>query len=386
MAQRRIGIVGTSRKDGDLRRPIHPRHLDRIDRDLRGALTFEHGYGEHFGVGDDQIAAAGVRLGTRGDLIDTCDVILLPKPVHADIAELRDGQTLWGWPHCVQDPVLTQLAIDRHLTLIAWEAMNHWNADGSFALHVFHKNNEIAGYASVMHALSVLGRTGHYGPRVKAAVLSFGATARGAVTALRGLGVFDVTVLTQRDTTAVAAPVAGVLFGQFERTAEDPSLTTALRRTGPVPTAQFLAEHQIVVNCVLQDVEAPLMFVRNDDLDLFDAETLFVDVSCDEGMGFEFARPTGFADPMVPVGNGAHYYGVDHSPSYLWNAATWEISEALLPYLRVVIDGPESWDADETIRRAIEIRDGVVQNPAILSFQGRAADYPHERSAVEPLQ
>lgn len=29
---------------------------------------------------------------------------------------------------------------------------------------------------------------------------------------------------------------------------------------------------------------------------------------------------------------------------------------------------PEAWDADETIRRAIEIRNGVIQNPKILSF------------------
>jgi len=30
-----------------------------------------------------------------------------------------------------------------------------------------------------------------------------------------------------------------------------------------------------------------------------------------------------------------------------------------------------------TIRRAIEIREGVIQNPKILSFQGRAAHHPH---------
>ena len=41
---------------------------------------------------------------------------------------------------------MTQLAIDRGLTLIAWEAMNHWNRDGTFSVHVFHKNNEMAGY------------------------------------------------------------------------------------------------------------------------------------------------------------------------------------------------------------------------------------------------
>jgi hypothetical protein len=39
--------------------------------------------------------------------------------------------------------------------------------------------------------------------------------------------------------------------------------------------------------------------------------------------------------------------------------------------------GPEAWEATPTIRRAIEIRAGVVQNPAILSFQGRSPLHPH---------
>ena len=78
------------------------------------------------------------------------------------------------------------------------------------------------------------------------------------------------------------------------------------------------------------------------------------------------------------VGDNVLYYAVDHSPSYLWNSATWEISEALLPFLPTVLGGPDAWDANPTIRRAIEIRDGVIQNPAILSFQARDTDYPHE--------
>jgi alanine dehydrogenase len=87
--------------------------------------------------------------------------------------------------------------------------------------------------------------------------------------------------------------------------------------------------------------------------------------------------PTSFAEPMFTVGDNVHYYGVDHSPSYLWNSATWENSEALLPYLRSVLDGPAGWDEDGTIRRAIEIREGVIQNPAVLAFQHRSPDYPH---------
>jgi alanine dehydrogenase len=89
------------------------------------------------------------------------------------------------------------------------------------------------------------------------------------------------------------------------------------------------------------------------------------------------ARPTSFDEPTFTVGNGVTYYAVDHSPSYLWNSATWEISQALLPYVSKVLAGPDAWDGDETLRRAIEIRDGVIQNAEILAFQNRSADYPH---------
>jgi alanine dehydrogenase len=71
------------------------------------------------------------------------------------------------------------------------------------------------------------------------------------------------------------------------------------------------------------------------------------------------------------------YYAVDHSPSYLWNAATHEISTALLPYIGTVMGGKEAWQKDLTIDKAIEIKNGVILNPKILSFQKRAAEYPH---------
>jgi alanine dehydrogenase len=88
-------------------------------------------------------------------------------------------------------------------------------------------------------------------------------------------------------------------------------------------------------------------------------------------MGFSFATPTAFEQPMIHMGNGVNYYGVDHSPSYLWNAASWEISEALLPFIEVVLGGPNAWDTDRTIRAAIEIREGIIVNDAITRFQGR---------------
>lgn len=342
-----LGVVGTSRKPDERRLAIHPEHIARVE----GDLVFETGYGERFGISD---AALGARTAPREEVMQA-DVVLLPKPLAADLADLRPGQVLWGWPHAVQDVELAQAAIDRELTVIAWEAMNTWR-DGAFDVHVFHLNNELAGYCSVLHALALTGRTGAYGPRLNAAVLSFGATARGAVRALQALGVGNVCAFTQRAAAQVASPFAGVQFQRYDVNE---------------PMGERLAGFDIVVNCILQDPLNPVVFVGDAELERYKPGTLFVDVSCDEGMGFAWARPTSFADPVFTVGDGCTYYAVDHSPSYLWASATYEISRALLPYVPTVLAGPEAWDADETIRRAIEIRDGRVVNPAINEFQNR---------------
>ncbi|MBY9076144.1 N(5)-(carboxyethyl)ornithine synthase [Nocardioides sp. WL0053] len=372
-----LGVMARSLKENERRLPLHPHHLGRIPDDLRESVYLERGYGERFGMSDDDLKGWVAGFRTREELVAECDVILQPKPLLSDIAAMRVGQVLWGWPHCVQDEALTQVAIDQKLTLIAFEAMNHWNSDGSFSLHVFHKNNELAGYCSVLHALQIAGTTGDYGRRLRAVVIGFGATARGAVTALNALGVHDVDVLTHREVAAVAAPIHSARIVHFDDDAADAGVSHAVTQTGRVPLAGFLAEHDIIVNCVLQDTDAPLMFMTDADLVNMTPGTVVVDVSCDEAMGFSWARPTSFADPVFVVGDNVLYYAVDHSPSYLWNSATWENSEALLPFLRTVLGGSDAWDQNPTIRRAIEVRDGVIQNPAILSFQDRSPKHPH---------
>ncbi|UPO76895.1 N(5)-(carboxyethyl)ornithine synthase [Arthrobacter sp. Helios] len=372
-----LGVVSSTRKPDERRLPIHPLHFERIAPEVRRQLILEEGYGEKFGVADDVLKPLVGAMLPRTQLLAEADVVLLPKPQPADLADLRNGQTLWGWPHCVQDRAITQLAIDKKLTLIAFEAMNHWASDGGFGLHVFHKNNELAGYCSVLHSLALTGTTGDYGRRLRAVVIGFGATARGAVTALNAHGVHDVQVLTHRGVAAVGSPIHSVRIVQFDHDDEAPYLSEVITERGRVPLAPFLAEADIVVNCTLQDPNAPLTYLRTEDLAAFRPGSLIVDVSCDEGMGFEWAKTTTFADPMFEVGDHINYYAVDHSPSYLWNSSSWEISEALLPFLETVLSGPAAWEQNETIRKAIEIRGGVIQNQDVLQFQQRAAGYPH---------
>jgi alanine dehydrogenase len=372
-----LGLIGSSAKENEHRLPLHPEHIPHLDADLRARLTLEHGYGARFGVEDASLGQHVAGFASRDQILSGSDVVLLLKPQPSDVAALGPGQVLWGWPHCVQDAELTQLAIDRRLTLIAFESMNHWTRAGTVGLHVFHKNNEIAGYCSVLHALQLAGVTGDYGRRLRAVVIGFGATARGAVTALNAHGVHEVAVLTNRDVAAVGSPIHSVRIRQFDHEPDGEHLSHVITERGREPLASYLAENDIVVNCTLQDPANPLVYLKTEDLAGFRAGSIIVDVSCDRAMGFSWARPTTFEDPSFVVGDNVLYYAVDHSPSYLWSSATWENSNALIPFLRPVLEGAAAWDANETLRRAIEIRDGQVTNPKILAFQGRAAEPPY---------
>jgi len=376
MAKLTISVFGTSKKDQEQRVPIHPEQLEWIDEAIRKNLFFETGYGLPFGIDDNTIAGLSGGIFSRSELFHKADIMLLAKPTIEDFDEMQPGTIHWGWPHCVQQRAITQSAIDKHLTLIAWEAMHRWSTHGDWQMHIFHKNNEIAGYAGVLHAMNLIGIDGNYGPNRKAAVISFGSVSRGAIRALQARGIQDITVYTQRHYILVADQMAGINYYQFEEDAQG-NLMSLRPDQQQFPMLEELADVDIIVNGMLQDTNHPLMFVRQGEENRLKPSCLIVDISCDKGMGFYFAQPTSFGKPMFKVGH-VHYYAVDHTPSFLWNAASWEISNSLLPYISTVIDGPDSWEGSETIRRAIEIKAGKILNPNILSFQKRNSEYPYE--------
>jgi alanine dehydrogenase len=367
---RRFGIVGTSRKQSERRIPIHPAHFDRIPGRVARRLVFERGYGERFGVSDDALENRFAGVAERSELLGECDGVLLLKPVTEDLRELREGAVLWGWPHCVQQREITDTAVERGHTLLAFESMYLWS-DGARGMHLFYRNNELAGYCAVLHALSLRGETGHFGRPLRATVVSFGSVSRGAIRALQGLGIHDFEVYTLRAPWAVRDRMAGGLFGRMVRDPEGAAHVLEPDGT-PREMVEAFSDADVIVNGILQDTDAPIMFMAPGEEGRLRPGSLIVDVSCDRGMGFPFARPTSFGDPTFRVGP-ALYYAIDHTPSWLWRSASWELSDVIVAYLGRVLSGPEAWEEDETLRRAIEIQAGEILNPKILSFRSRGA-------------
>ena len=373
----KIGVIGTSKKVDERRFPIHPAHLPRIPEALRRQLIFEEGYGEPFGISDSEIAAQTGGIATRHELLADIGTVIIAKPVLADLQELREGGTLWGYVHCVQQRDITQAALDRKQTLIAFEDMFIWSPSGHIGRHTFYKNNEMAGYCAVIHALQLKGIDGHYGNQRKTIIFGFGAVSRGAIYALKAHGFRDITICIQRPEHEVREEVLDCKYVRIRAGSGDEARMVMVEHDGSArPLTELISEADIIVNGTFQDTESPTDFVTEAESTCLKRNSLIIDVSCDEGMGFFFAKPTTFKDPMFKY-QSIDYYAVDHTPSYLWESATRSISAALIVYLPTVLAGRDSWQENETIRQAINIDGGVIQNAAILSFQKRELDYPH---------
>jgi N5-(carboxyethyl)ornithine synthase len=367
-----IAIIGTSKKENEKRVPIHPDHISQIPEKIRKHLFFEKGYGIPFDMEDETIfSLTGNPLIERQKLLNDSKTILITKPLTEDFEEMADGTVVWGWLHSVQQSIITQVAIDKKLTLIAWENM-YYQGERDL-LHIFSKNNEMAGYCGVQHALQLTGKDGNFGPARKAIVISFGSVSRGAIYALQGHGYNDITVYTQRPSFLTANQIPRVKYKQIVK--DDMGVLETVNANGEkIPFIDELVTADIIVNGVLQNPNNPVVFINDNDIVNFTKTCLVIDISCAMGMGFSFAHPTTFSDPIFKIGK-IKYYAVDHTPTLLWDSASWEISSCILPYLPYVA----LQTYNKVLNDATDIKDGKILNRDILSFQNRSLVYPYKQ-------
>ncbi|TKF25919.1 alanine dehydrogenase [Vibrio kanaloae] len=366
----KVAVFGTSLKKHEKRIPIHPEHFPLIPESVLKTLYFEEDYASGFGFDINSMIKSIGGILPRKDLFKVCDTLILPKFSDADNLNFQEGQTIYGWPHCVQGEKITQVAIDKKLTLVAFEAM--FSGNGSHKHHIFHKNNEIAGFASVQHGTQLRGVTGYYGGKLKAIVFGFGSTSRGAIHALKSQGISDITVYTRRQPHLVEQQIPGIKYKRYIV-----KEGVAYCQEHDLSMAKILVDSDVIVNCVMQDPNDPILFVRGEDKYFLKDNAIIIDVSCDELMGFDFARPTTFDKPgFIVSGTQIYYYAVDHSPTLYWNTSSNELSLSLLPYLKY-ITSDNGYRDEDVLLRALEIESGIVINKSILEFQNRTFEYPY---------
>lgn len=310
-----------SHKENENRRAIVPNDLKKISHPE--LIFVESGFGAVLGLTDEDFRSVGCNIVSREQVLKQ-DVICDPKIGDADYLEqLTKGQIIFGWVHATQNRDITDKIISSGLTAYAWE---HMFESGR---HTFWFNNELAGEAAVLHAFQCYGRL-PFGLNV--AVIGNGNTARGAVRVLNMLG-------------------AHVM--QYGRKTEQ-----LLR--------DELGKYDVLVNCILWDVNRNDHVVSRADLKRMKHEAMIVDVSCDRHGGIETCVPTTIENPTYSV-DGILHYAVDHTPSIFHKTFSYENSKVIYPYIEELMSG----HIGETLMASKIFDEGKILDEEIIKYQNR---------------
>src|SRR5690554_2027471 len=159
-------------------------------------FVIENGFGSSMGIGDDEYEKVGCIIKTREEIFKTCEVIFSLKLIQeSDYSSIRDGQMIVGWthPNGSGKEFMKNQAIPKKLTIVDLDNIEpkvyYLNKEFSIKTiprNFICKNSILAGYASVLHALSSFGLKPDSSTKV--AVLSSGNVAQGAFQAMSHFG------------------------------------------------------------------------------------------------------------------------------------------------------------------------------------------------------
>ncbi len=309
-----------SDKLNENRRAITPKDLNHISNVSH--VYIEEGYGEVLGYSNDDYRRAGANISSRSEVLKK-DIICDPKIGDAKYLNNLDGQTIFGWVHAVQNQDITNILVDKKLTVYAWEDMFNQGR------HVFWRNNEIAGEAAIIHAYTTHGLFPY---NTKVALLGRGNIARGALKILTMMGA-DVTVYDRR--------------------------TEKLFR-------KEIYKYDVLVNAILWDVNRKDHIIYKEDLNNMKKGSLIIDVSCDRNGSIETSVPTHLDNPIYYIDGVAHY-AVDHTPTLFYKTISESLSSTIVDYLDDLIAGHNN----QVLNNALIIDRGKIIDQRINSFQGR---------------
>lgn len=310
-----------SHKENENRRAIVPNDLKKLSHP---ELTYiESGFGEVLGLNDNDFKSIGCNIVSRKEVLKQ-NIICDPKIGDADyLEELTTGQIIFGWIHATQNRDITDKIISSGLTAYAWE---HMFEKGR---HTFWFNNELAGEAAILHAFQCYGRL-PFGLNV--AVIGNGNTARGAARVLNMLGAHVI---------------------QYNRKTEQ-------------LLKDEIEQYDILVNCVLWDVNRKDHIVSKDDLKRMKHDAMIIDVSCDKNGGIETSVPTTIENPTYTI-NGVLHYAVDHTPSIFHKTFSYENSKVIYPYIEELIKD----NIGKTLMNSKIFEEGKILDKEIIKYQKR---------------
>jgi alanine dehydrogenase len=361
----RIGIP-TEIKTDEYRVAITPAGVRELTSRGHDVLV-QAGAGEGSAMSNAQFQAQGARIAPDAAAVfaESDLVLKVKEPQAAEVAMLREGQTLFTYLHLAAEPDLAKGLMASGARCIAYETV----VDDEGRLPLLAPMSEVAGKIATQAGAFMLekplgGRGILLGgvPGVAAAtVLVIGGGVVGMNAAFIAIGmqadvfVFDRSIDRLRDLEVAFAGRASTVY----------SSTLAIE--------EMLPHADLVIGAVLVTGGRAPHVVTREQLKLMKPEAVLVDVSIDQGGCFETSRPTTHSDPTFEV-DGITHYCVANMPGAVPITSTYALTNATLPYVIDLADRgiDEALELSPSLRMGLNVDRGEITHPAVAEALGAA--------------
>lgn len=353
-------IIGVPRelKNEEFRVAITPSGVREL-KETRHTILIETNAGAGSGFSDDDYLAADADIVDKKTLFSRSELIVKVKePLPEEYDSFREGQAVFAYLHLAPNRQLTELLLRKKITGLAYETLKK---DGSLPLLA--PMSEIAGRMAplvgafflqkIHHGTGVL-PTGTAGVRpAKAVILGAGVVGINAARTASGIGM-DVVVLNRG----------------IERLKMIDEIFMGRVRTLPLTAKHIESEIQdsdlVIAAVLVPGGRAPILISRAQ-LKIMKKGAVIVDVAIDQGGCVETSRPSTHDDPVYEVG-GIIHYTVANMPGAYPRTSTLSLTNATLPYIKMIADmGISKTEDDPLLRTALNTYKGKITHPALAA-------------------
>lgn len=329
-------------------------------RELRTSghtVLIEIGAGAGSDFSDDEYHQADADVIDRKALFAKADLIVKVKePLASEYDLLRDDQALFTYLHLAANRELTGLLLRKKIAAFAYETL-----ETNGTLPLLAPMSEVAGRMAPLMGAYFLQKfrggtgvlpSGVVGVRpAKAVILGAGVVGINAAHTAYGIGM-DVVVLNRG----------------IERLQKIEEIFMGRVRTLPLTPSNIESEIRdadLVIGAVLvPGGRAPILISRSQ-LKIMKRGAVIIDVAIDQGGCAETSRPSTHDNPVYTV-DGIIHYTVANMPGAYPRTSTLALTNATLPYIKMIADrGIEKAADDPILRTALNMYQGKITHPVL---------------------
>lgn len=295
----------------------------------KATVLVERGAGLGSAISDQAYVDAGAIIveNARDVWLKSNIIAKVKEPLEEEFGYFRDDLTIYTFLHLAAEPALAQALIDKKVTGIAYETIEHKGQ-----LPLLKPMSEVAGRMAVqVGALCLENQHGGKGmllggvPGVKkgrVVILGAGVVGKNAAKMALGLGaqvvMFDINIDRLEE-------IDDLFLGQVE------TIYSSRHNIG-----EEVCKADLVIGAVLLAGARAPRLVTADMIKAMDKGSVVVDVAVDQGGCIETIHRTMHDKPTYIV-DGVVHYGVANMPGAVAKTSTFALAHATAPYLEMMV-------------------------------------------------